>query len=50
MSNRGSDRRQIERRIGEKRRNQKVPVESDQRSGEDRRDTERRSGIDRRDV
>jgi hypothetical protein len=49
MSNRGSDRRQAERRKSGERRNQSMPVERDQRSGEVRRNADRRIGIDRRD-
>ena len=48
MSNRGSDRRQVERRFGGERREKNMPVESDHRSGEVRRDADRRIGIDRR--
>ena len=48
MNNRGSDRRQVERRNGGERREKSMPVESDHRSGEDRRDADRRIGINRR--
>ena len=49
MNNRGSDRRQVERRNGGERRNQRMPVKKDQRSGEVRRYADRRTVIDRRD-
>jgi len=49
MNNRGSDRRQVERRNGGERREKSMPVESDHRSGEVRRDADRRTVIDRRD-
>ena len=51
MSNRGSDRRQAvhERRRSGERRNQRMSVKKDQRSGEVRRDADRRTVIDRRD-
>lgn len=49
MNNRGSDRRHVERRNSGERREKGMPVESDHRSGEDRRDANRRAEIDRRD-
>ena len=49
MNNRGLDRRHVERRNGRERREKGMPVESDHRSGEDRRDADRRIVIDRRD-
>jgi hypothetical protein len=49
MNNRGSDRRQVERRNGRERREKGMSVESDHRSGKDRRDAARRTVIDRRD-
>ena len=49
MNNRGSDRRHVERRNGRERREKGMSVESNHRSGEDRRDADRRIVIDRRD-
>ena len=48
MNNRGSDRRNVDRRNGRERREKGMPVENDHRSGEDRRDGDRRIVIDRR--
>ena len=48
MNNRGLDRRHVARRNGRERREKGMPVESDHRSGKDRRDADRRTVIDRR--
>jgi hypothetical protein len=48
MSNRGDDRRKIERRNGDVRRLEDVEVQNNKRSGEERRDEDRRSGEERR--
>lgn len=49
MSNRSGDRREIERRNGKDRRVDNQKVDSDHRTGLERReDEERRSGIERR--
>ena len=48
MSNRGDDRRKVERRNGNVRRLKNIKVENDKRSGAERRDDERRTGEERR--
>ena len=48
MSNRGDERRKIERRNDVVRRLNNIKVDNEKRSGEERRDDERRLGEERR--
>ena len=48
MSNRGDERRKIERRNDVVRRLKNIKVDNEKRSGEERRDDERRLGEERR--
>ena len=48
MSNRGDDRRKVERRNGTVRRSNNNKVNNEKRSGVERRDEDRRSGGERR--